>query len=102
MGSLKSYAIAGAVALGASSSALAADLPPPPMMEPHAPRASSIGSGWYLRGDVGVGGTNYDQIEVLVRGLAPRISARSIPSRPSLPSSASASVIRSTTTSAST
>ena len=71
MGSLKSYAIAGAVALGASSSALAADLPPPPMMEPHAPRASSIGSGWYLRGDVGVGATNYDQIEVLVRGLAP-------------------------------
>ncbi|MGL5362771.1 MAG: outer membrane protein [Bosea sp. (in: a-proteobacteria)] len=71
MGSLKSYAIAGAVALGASSSVLAADLPPPPMMEPHAPRASSIGSGWYLRGDVGVGATNYNDIEVLVRGLPP-------------------------------
>lgn len=55
MGSLKKLAVAGAVIFGVSATAYAADLPPPPMLEPYAPPSVSIGSGWYLRGDVGVG-----------------------------------------------
>jgi opacity protein-like surface antigen len=55
MDSLKKIAVAGAVLFGVSATASAADLPPPPMLEPAAPMAASIGSGWYLRGDIGVG-----------------------------------------------
>jgi opacity protein-like surface antigen len=67
MGSLKSYAIAGAVALGASSSVFAADLPPPPMMEQSPLRGSIAPSGVYLRGDIGIGIQNigkYSQDDV--------------------------------------
>jgi opacity protein-like surface antigen len=57
MRSLKIFAVAGAVALGVSATASAADLggpglPPPPPMDYG---NKSIGSGWYLRGDIGVG-----------------------------------------------
>jgi opacity protein-like surface antigen len=55
MGSLKTLALAGGLALGASVTAHAADLvalPPPP--EPLGLKGT-ISSGFYLRGDVGVG-----------------------------------------------
>ena len=70
MGSLKTFALAGALALGASA-ATAADLayPPPP---PEAPALrGTISSGFYLRGDIGVGSTvigKYDQDEVRAIG----------------------------------
>lgn len=57
MGSLKSIALGGALALGASMAAHAADLggyPPPPPPEPPVLKGT-ITSGIYLRGDVGVG-----------------------------------------------
>lgn len=55
MGSQKVWALAGVAALLVSNTAIAADLlPPPPVIEPP-PVHEPIGSGWYLRGDVGVG-----------------------------------------------
>ena len=56
MGSFKSFALAGVFAVAASTAALAADLlPPPPPFETIAPQPiEEFGSGWYLRGDVGV------------------------------------------------
>jgi opacity protein-like surface antigen len=60
MDSLKKLAVAGAVLFGMSATAFAADLPPPPMLEAPAPELrGSIGSGWYLRGDIGVGLNNH-------------------------------------------
>ena len=55
MGSIKALTMAGVVAFGAIAPAAAADLlPPPPVVE--APMVSVVDtSGWYLRGDVGVG-----------------------------------------------
>lgn len=59
MGSLKTLALAGALAVGVSTLANAADFPyaPPPPPPPHEPLGlkGSISSGIYLRGDVGVG-----------------------------------------------
>ncbi len=55
MGSLKYLAVASVVLFGATATVHAADLPPPPMLEPAAPPSVAIGSGWYLRGDVGIG-----------------------------------------------
>ena len=60
MGSLKTLAIAGAVAMIATSAAplapaFAADLIPPPMMAPPPPPMDMGGNGFYLRGDIGVG-----------------------------------------------
>lgn len=73
MGSLKSLALAGAMAVGASALANAADLgypPPPPPPEPVALRGT-ISSGIYLRGDVGVGQLKvkkYQQQDVINAG----------------------------------
>ena len=54
MGSIKALTLAAVVVLGAIAPAFAADLlPPPPMVEP--PVVAPDISGWYLRGDVGVG-----------------------------------------------
>ena len=50
MGACKALFLAGAAVVGPVTAALAADLPPPPMIE-----APVDISGWYLRGDVGVG-----------------------------------------------
>ena len=47
--------------VGAPSLAIAADLLPPPPPPP-APIPVEVGGGWYLRGDVGVGATEYDSI----------------------------------------
>ena len=54
MGSTKALLLAGVVALGAATSARAADLPLPPPPYMPAPEPVAFG-GWYLRGDVGVG-----------------------------------------------
>jgi opacity protein-like surface antigen len=57
MGRSKALILAAALAIGATTSALAADLlPPPPPMVEAAPPVPEYG-GWYLRGDVGVGAT---------------------------------------------
>ena len=57
MGSLKALTMAGMIATGAIAPAAAADLlPPPPMVEAPVAMAPDT-SGWYLRGDVGVGAT---------------------------------------------
>ncbi len=54
MVSTRGLILAGLTALGAAGAARAADLPPPPVMP--APPAEVVDtSGWYLRGDVGVG-----------------------------------------------
>ncbi len=58
MGSLKTLALAGAVLAGATAVASAADLRgPAPVGLPPAPIAAPIAeaSGWYLRGDIGIG-----------------------------------------------
>jgi opacity protein-like surface antigen len=57
MGMLKTLALAGAATIVASVTASAADLGPPPMPLPPPPMmAPGIeASGWYLRGDIGVG-----------------------------------------------
>lgn len=55
MASLKGLFFLGGAVIGMTGFAQAADLlPPPPPMEP-APMAAPEYSGWYLRGDVGVG-----------------------------------------------
>lgn len=59
MRSLKSFAVAGAVVIGAATFAHAGDLPVPPPPPPHfdAPLRGTVSatSGFYLRGDIGVG-----------------------------------------------
>lgn len=65
MGSLKTFALAGAMALSAAAMANAADLGPglpPPPPEPLGLKGT-IGSGWYLRGDIGVGLQSVDKYE---------------------------------------
>ena len=53
MGSLKTFALAGLLS-AVSSAAFAADLLPAPVLAPQ-PVPVEVSSGWYLRGDVGVG-----------------------------------------------
>jgi opacity protein-like surface antigen len=63
MGSLKSIVLAGAAAFVMIPGAFAADLPPlaPPAMPVVAPQ--EFASGWYLRGDVGVGMQQFDSFD---------------------------------------
>lgn len=76
MGSLKTLALAGAMAVSASAFANAADFayaPPPPPPPPHESLGlkGTISSGIYLRGDVGVGQLKvrkYDQPDVISAG----------------------------------
>ena len=59
MVSLKAVALTAVAAAALTGAASAADLlPPPPAMEPPPPAYSEGASGWYLRGDVGVGVNN--------------------------------------------
>ena len=54
MGTLKTLSLAGMIAAGCASSALGADmLFPPAVMEAGRPGVVELGTGWYLRGDVG-------------------------------------------------
>lgn len=55
--------------LGGASAAAAADLPPLPPLEPSAP--ISVGEGWYLRGDVGVGSTRTNSARPVAVANAP-------------------------------
>ncbi len=56
MGKIKALSLTGAFAIGLMGPALAADLlPPPPPVEAPIVAAAMDTSGWYLRGDVGVG-----------------------------------------------
>lgn len=57
MASFKALCLAGAASLVATAAAHAADLlpPPPPVEVPIYQPPVNLGSGWYLRGDVGVG-----------------------------------------------
>lgn len=56
MGNLKSLAVAGAVVMAATGVAAAADLRPPPILPaPPVVVAEPVFSGFYLRGDIGVG-----------------------------------------------
>ncbi len=54
MGSVKCTLLAGAATLISTAAASAADLPPvsPPVLQPP-PIVEDVGSGWYLRGDIG-------------------------------------------------
>lgn len=64
MGSLKSLALAGAMAVSASAIASAADFPMAQPVPPPPPELrGTISSGIYLRGDVGVGMTNFGKYE---------------------------------------
>jgi len=60
MASVRSFILIGAAAL-IGSSAYAADLPPPAM--PYQPPVVPVSSGWYLRGDVGVGVLNFTDFD---------------------------------------
>lgn len=56
MGKITALSLAGIISAAAFGPALAADLlPPPPMVEAPVLAPSADMSGWYLRGDVGVG-----------------------------------------------
>jgi opacity protein-like surface antigen len=79
MGSLKTIALAGALALGASA-ATAADLayPAPPPPEPLGLKGT-ISSGFYLRGDIGVGSQSYDELDVKLNN-APVIATTGVTS----------------------
>jgi opacity protein-like surface antigen len=67
MGSLKALCIAGALAAGLTTMARAADLPPPPQLEPPAVDFS----GWYLRADVGVGAASLTKFTPTFAGTTP-------------------------------
>jgi opacity protein-like surface antigen len=60
MGSFKNYALAGILAVVASTTAHAADILPPPPPMPHAP--VEVGGGWYLRGDIGMTNQDVDKL----------------------------------------
>ena len=63
MGSLKVLALAGAAVVSMIPAALAADLPPI-IQRPHAVvEDTGFASGWYLRGDVGIGAQNYREFD---------------------------------------
>ena len=65
LGTFQRIALAGLVAVATSAPALAADLLPPPPMAPVLVPVVDVGSGWYLRGDVGVGSQEIDKIDGL-------------------------------------
>jgi opacity protein-like surface antigen len=71
MGSFKHYALAGILALAASTTAHAADLLPPPPPMPYAPTVE-VGGGWYLRGDIGITNQDVDRLSFVPQDEAVR------------------------------
>ena len=70
MDRFKVLSLAGLMALAAVPAAYAADLlPPPPQLEPYPEPMES--SGWYLRGDVGVGDTMQGKVSSSFAGTRP-------------------------------
>jgi opacity protein-like surface antigen len=69
----RAFALGAVAVIALSSAAVAADLLPPPPMEPPAPIVADLG-GWYLRGDVGMGFNNHPGFttspDALATGLA--------------------------------
>ncbi len=63
MGGIKALTLAGVVAIAAMNSALAADLPPAPSLDEPLRGAIDEESGFYLRGDVGVGINQASQLK---------------------------------------
>jgi opacity protein-like surface antigen len=53
MDSLRAGALAGAIVIMTATAQASEVLPPPPMI-PYAQQAAVVGTGWYLRGDVGI------------------------------------------------
>lgn len=70
MGSLKALTLAGGVAIAAATAAHAADLPMPPPMPAPAVMPAVDTSGWYLRGDVGLGVNNNPKLRTTPDPLA--------------------------------
>lgn len=62
MGTCRALLIAGVTVFGAVGAALAADLPPPPPIDYPPPPEPIAYSGWYLRGDVGVGAYDHPDL----------------------------------------
>jgi opacity protein-like surface antigen len=63
MGSLRVLAIAGAAAVMTIPPARAADHPPIIQRPPPAAVEADFASGWYLRGDIGVGVQNFESFD---------------------------------------
>jgi opacity protein-like surface antigen len=70
MADLRALALSAVALFTLSSAAVAADLLPPPPMEPMPPISSAESSGWYIRGDVGVG-INNDSTLSSTAGVSP-------------------------------
>ena len=70
MGSLKALTLAGGVAFAAATAAHAADLPLPPPPMPVAAAPAFEFSGWYLRGDVGLGANSNPKLRTTPDPLA--------------------------------
>jgi opacity protein-like surface antigen len=70
MGGLKTVVMAGVVTLGAALPVRAADypwLPPPPVVDEAPAVGAELGTGWYLRGDLGY--VDYDKIQDAPYGI---------------------------------
>ncbi len=74
MGSLKTLAWAGLVAAMSTAASAADLLPPPPLPYASSVAPVEIGTGWYLRGDVGVGILDVDKFEGTAVGKADTFS----------------------------
>ena len=55
MGGLRALFLTGGAVVAMGSLAQAADLPPPPAVEPAPMMAPAEFGGWYIRGDIGLG-----------------------------------------------
>ena len=70
MGKLSALLLSGTVVFGTAASVRAADLPPPPVFEQVMPEPVEF-SGWYLRGDVGVGIASRPEIRSTFSDVVP-------------------------------
>ena len=72
MASLQTFAVAALVALTGGQMARAVDLPPAPAL-PRAEMSSNAFSGWYLRGDLGVGIETASKLDPASGAIAARV-----------------------------